>query len=387
MVPHSARREEESMASIPLYRQIQEDIRVQIASGVLRAGDRISSESEIMRHYFVSSITVKNALGGLADEGVIYRLKGKGSFVSASPFTGGAPGEDGRLVGVVFPTMATRVEQVYLVNIERECRRNDCRVMVGISRESPELEVRQVQEMIKGGVRALILFPTVSEINNALVRQLVAHSFPLVFMDRYLEDIPTPAVVSDNSGGARLAAEYLTERCGNRVMICHFPAYNTAVCARLDGFRQGMADAGYGMPPASQCVIEDGELLCADSGRRVELLYDTLLAHLRRYPEIDGCFAANAEIAQVANLALKSLGRTPGRDFHLVAFDNPHLPGVGFIQQDCRAIVERSVWLLLSQLGGKAETGVHTVPVRLVEVSADPAGLEDMRHLVTGLNP
>lgn len=376
------------MASIPLYRQIQEDIKAQIASGLLRAGDRISSESEIMNHYFVSSITVKNALGGLVDEGVIYRLKGKGSFVSANLFTGDdASGENERLVGVVFPTMATRVEQVYLVNIERECRQNNCRVMVGISRESPELEVHQVQDLIKSGVQALILFPTVSEINNALVRQLVTHSFPLVFVDRYLEDIPTPAVVSDNFEGARLAAGYLMEKCASRLVICHFPAYNTAVSARLDGFRQAMADAGYGMSPANQCVIEDGELLCSSSERRVELLYDTLLAHMRKYPQIDGCFATNVEIAQVANVVLQSTGRAPGRDFHMVAFDNPHLPGVSFIQQDYRSIVEQSLKLLLSQLGGKTEQGVYTVPVHLVEVPAKSGDLKDLRHLVTGLNP
>ncbi len=376
------------MASIPLYRQIQEDIKAQIASGLLRAGDRISSESEIMSHYFVSSITVKNALGGLVDEGVIYRLKGKGSFVSANLFTGdNATREGERLVGVVFPTMATRVEQVYLVNIERECRRNYCRMMVGISGESPELEVHQVQDLIKSGVRALILFPTVSEINNALVRQLVTHRFPLVFVDRYLEDIPTPSVVSDNFEGARLAAGYLMEKCASRIAIYHFPAYNTAVSARLDGFRQMMADAGYDMSPANQCVIEDGDLLCSSSEHRVELLYNTLLAHMRKHPQIVGCFATNVEIAQVANLVLRSVGRTPGRDFHMVAFDNPHLPGVSFIQQDYRGIVEQSVKLLLSQLSGKTEQGVYTVPVHLVEVPAESGDLKDLRHLVTGLNP
>jgi DNA-binding LacI/PurR family transcriptional regulator len=375
------------MSSIPLYRQIQEDIKAQIASGLLRAGDRIPSESEIMSHYFVSSITVKNALNGLVDEGVIYRLKGKGSFVSATLFEGGAAGDDERLVGVVFPTMATRVEQVYLVNIERECRRNKCRVMVSISKESPELEVQQVQDLIKSGVQALILFPTVSEMNNALIRQLVTHHFPLLFMDRYLEDIPTPSVVSDNFEGARLAAGYLMERCQSRIVICHFPAYNTAVSGRLDGFRQAMADAGYGMSPSNQCVIEDRELLCSSSERRVELLYETMQAHMRRYPEIEGCFATNVEIAQVANLVLGSVGRAPGRDFHMVAFDNPHLPGVSFIQQDYRAIVEKSLGLLLSQLGGKVEQGVHVVPVQLVEAPFGAADISSLRHLVTGLNP
>ena len=96
------------MSSLPLYKKIQDDIKQQIAAGQLREGDRIPSESELTQRYFVSNITVKNALYGLVDEGVIYRIKGKGSFVASSPFS--TSGEGGGVplhtIGAVFPTMA-----------------------------------------------------------------------------------------------------------------------------------------------------------------------------------------------------------------------------------------------------------------------------------------
>lgn len=375
------------MATTPLYKRIREDIKAQIASGMMRVGDRIPSESEMMNRYFVSSITVKNALNGLVDEGIIYRLKGKGSFVAASPFTGSAQDQPDHVISVIFPTMATRVEQVYLVHIERECRLSSCRLMVGISRESPDQEIQLAQDFIKSGAQALLLFPTVSEIHNALVRQLVAHRFPIVQVDRYLEDTPAPCVASDNEGGARMATRHLIERCQERVAIFHFPVYNTAVSSRLDGFRAAMREAGYTPAVANECMIEDKGLLFASSERRVELLYDTMLAHLRAHPQIDGLFATNAEIAQVAALVLHTLGRTPGRDAHMVAFDNPHLSGVSFIQQDYRTVIAKSMQMLLMMLDGHQEKTVYTVPVRLIEVPAQPTDIRDMRHLVTGLNP
>ena len=67
---------------VPLYYRIREDLRESIVSGELRSGDRISSERELCEEYGVSSITVKRAVLDLVAEGLLYRLPGKGTFVS-----------------------------------------------------------------------------------------------------------------------------------------------------------------------------------------------------------------------------------------------------------------------------------------------------------------
>lgn len=73
------------MKKMPLYRQIQEDIKQQIAFGSLKPGDRLPSEMDYARKYFVSQITSKNALNGLVDEGYLIRIQGKGTFVANNP--------------------------------------------------------------------------------------------------------------------------------------------------------------------------------------------------------------------------------------------------------------------------------------------------------------
>jgi GntR family transcriptional regulator of arabinose operon len=377
------------MPSIPLYKRIQEDIKTQIAAHVLRPGDRIPSESEMMKHYFVSSITVKNALSGLVDEGIIYRLKGKGSFVAYSPF---APDEDGRqgagyTIGAVFSTLSTRVQQLFLIGIEHLCRERNDRVLVGITGESPKREIHVIQDFIQSGISALILVPTVSEINNAVVRQLVARKFPLVFMDRYLPDVAAPHVVADNEGGAQSATDYLIERCGGDIAICYFPLYNTAVSGRYAGFSQAMERAGCAITPANQCMIDDTDIFYAPAQVRVKRLYQAMLAHFKKYPQLNGAFAANAEIAQVLHLTLRQLGRTPGADFELISFDNPHLRGVSFVQQDHKAMTEQVIRLMRAQLDGQPELQSVRVPTRLVQVKRCSEDVLDMRYLVAGLNP
>ncbi len=67
---------------IPLHYQLQRLIRQQIESGTLRPGDQLPTEQELCREYQMSRTPVRQALAVLAQEGVIYRRAGVGTFVS-----------------------------------------------------------------------------------------------------------------------------------------------------------------------------------------------------------------------------------------------------------------------------------------------------------------
>ncbi len=67
---------------IPLYYRVREDLRELIVSGEFKPGDRVSSERELCEQHGVSSITVKRAVLDLVREGLLYRVPGKGTFVS-----------------------------------------------------------------------------------------------------------------------------------------------------------------------------------------------------------------------------------------------------------------------------------------------------------------
>lgn len=69
--------------SVPLYQQLAARLRKQITSGVYRPGDRLPSEDALCDEYGVSRITVRAALDQLVDAGLLWRKRGKGTFVSA----------------------------------------------------------------------------------------------------------------------------------------------------------------------------------------------------------------------------------------------------------------------------------------------------------------
>lgn len=64
-----------------LYRQVEDRLRGEIASGNFKEGDLIPSEQELARRYGVSQGTVRKAVLNLTDKGLLYRKQGKGTFV------------------------------------------------------------------------------------------------------------------------------------------------------------------------------------------------------------------------------------------------------------------------------------------------------------------
>ena len=67
----------------PLYRQIKYLITESLVSGEWRPGDPIPSEIELAQRYSVSQGTVRKAISELADQKLLVRHQGKGTFVAS----------------------------------------------------------------------------------------------------------------------------------------------------------------------------------------------------------------------------------------------------------------------------------------------------------------
>ena len=69
----------------PAFKQIARELRNAIATGRIAPGEKVPSESQLMEHFGVARMTVRQALGELRSEGLLVAEHGRGVFVRERP--------------------------------------------------------------------------------------------------------------------------------------------------------------------------------------------------------------------------------------------------------------------------------------------------------------
>jgi GntR family transcriptional regulator len=77
---------------LPLYHQVELDMRERIQSGEWRGGEQIPAEAELCALYGASRVTIREAIGRLAADGLLVRRRGRGTFVCEARITAGVRG-------------------------------------------------------------------------------------------------------------------------------------------------------------------------------------------------------------------------------------------------------------------------------------------------------
>jgi GntR family transcriptional regulator len=67
---------------VPIYRQVMDQIRRQIMTGRLAAGEQLESVKSLSARLKVNPMTVSKAYGFLVEEGIVERRRGVGLFVN-----------------------------------------------------------------------------------------------------------------------------------------------------------------------------------------------------------------------------------------------------------------------------------------------------------------
>lgn len=77
----------DKQSGIPIYIQIQNDIKRKIEEGYWQVGTAIPAERQLAEMFNVSRMTVRQAIQGLVDDGVLQRRVGAGTFISERKLT------------------------------------------------------------------------------------------------------------------------------------------------------------------------------------------------------------------------------------------------------------------------------------------------------------
>lgn len=341
-----------------LSEQIYEYVKKNIMDGVYADG-RLPTETELTKQFFVSRITTKSAMKRLVDEGLIVRIRGKGSFVSdrATPAVS-AVAEAPVLppIALVMGGYTSSFGLDVLNGAIQEAQRQHRHLIVCATNNDQRCETEIVASLIASGVQGLIIQPVHGETYSRQLIEAIYDGYPVVMLDRRMQGIDAPFVGVDNRELSRRAVNNLIA-CGHTKMalLALSDERSSTIRERMEGFTDACVD---------QHVIVNKDLwlvnLNAAFDQPPELLnstdtYETYVtqiqAHLQRHPEITAIFGTEYRVSKAAWEALRRLGRRIPDDVSLVSFDmdssyvGSHT--MSYIKQPQHDMGRRAVELLL----------------------------------------
>lgn len=348
-----------------------QELKRAVEKGEFTPGALVASEHELARKHKLSRVTVRRATDLLILEGLLERRPGKGLYVcEAKP-------KVTRVVKVIVGNLAWEPSVQVARGAQQVARKLGIEVQVcdahGDQREDLDILLNLPDNGASG---AILLALHTAAFNEAVVR-VKAEGFPLVVADYQPGEMQVPAVAADNYEGGVLVGRHLAGLGHTRVAFVGDCAATT-VRARLEGFRDALAEAGVTLPRSRVVDITPEDPL-ANWDERVKGIVSDVLKDTTRPTAI---FCSCDAVARACYRVCAAQGLRIPQDLSLVGFDDDPLaewlsPPLTTVRQPFTEIGKEAMRLLQKQLAGQTAVRVETVtlPVTWVErgSTAEPA--------------
>lgn len=175
------------------------------------------------------------------------------------------------------------------------------------------------ERLINARVDGIIFVSAVSEKNMAeyfeeILRKANRHKHtPLVSLERDLTSVGIPSVYYDSYSNAVLAVQHLVHRGCRHIGHITGPVSMQIACERIQGYKDCLAENHQELDEARMISVGD---YSHQSG------YAAMMELLEKFPEIDGVFCGNDQMAIGALKALKEKSKRVPEDIKLIGYDD-----------------------------------------------------------------
>lgn len=305
------------------YKRLAEQLREELARDGGRRGYKLPTELELAQRYQMSRQTVRHALQLLAEEGLIQRRQGSGSYATGKALSAPSRGiavVTSFLDDYIFPTILHDAQAVFAqAGYETQVYATENRVDAEREILKKLLAEPPCGFLIEGAKTAL---PTP---NMDVYQRILQTGAPVLFLHGICAGLNATCVADDNYGGGYRLANYLIGR-GRGEIAGIFKSDDIQGPQRYHGAVSAIRDAGLCMRDErfAWYDTEDRRRMLAERDTRV-------LAQFVR-ERLEGAQAVicyNDEVAYLLIQELLSAGRRVPEDVAVASFDNSYYSQLG----------------------------------------------------------
>jgi len=303
------------LSAPPKHRRIHDHLKEAILSGRYAPGQRLPSESVLVRLFHASRLTVNRAFRELQLEGLIDRRVGSGSYVRSDISQGHAFGllipELGRTE--IFEPICRGMAETQLAEHHVLLWGRTVPDTRSDGSEAREACRQLIAKKVSGVFFApLELTPEKDTINRTIIGLLSDARIPVVLLDRDLVAYPDRSAYDvvgiDNRRAAHVLTSHLIETGARKICFVARPRSAPTVDARMAGFQDGLRRAG--LPWSTDLV------------HRLDPTDRAQVHRLLTEVSPDAIIGANDFTCGQIMKALEDLGLTLPDDMRIAGFDD-----------------------------------------------------------------
>ena len=259
-----------------------------------------------------------------------------------------------KTIGIIIPEIVHHFFSKVITGIELVSNKRGYNVIVGLSNESFDKEVLNMQMLANGSIDGFILSiakETLQQQDYHHFTETINQGMPIVMFDRVVNDIACDKVIVDDVKGAKKAVDKLLDNGCKHVAIISTKDYVSVGKLRTQGYLKALE--GHKIEAKSSLILKVEDKLLSDNHldelqKEIEILF-------KSNDKIDGIFAVNELYAVTAIKVARKLGLNIPEDLQVVSFSDGVLskhstPSLTTISQHGQEIGERAATLLINRL-------------------------------------
>ena len=359
------------MSSIRPYKQVLTFLMEIMEQSDFAEGYKMPSERMLAVKFKASRRSIRLAYETLIAQGLVVRIHGKGHFTTGNR-TNSAKNDNLALKKIYFvvPFLKTQFTQDILNGVTDFCDEHAMDVSIKLSKCSVAKETHYINSVLTSDAKGIILFPIDNAPTGNELGKLSANRFPLAIIDRYLKNITSSFISTDNYNAMIEAVKFLHEKQHRNLLYLSPPAsLATSVEERLNGYRDAVQTYYNGN-------VTSNVLTYAYFG--YEEIFNGVVNFLKEHPETEIIITTGVhENTDAVIAAVNSLNLSIPKDIRLMTFDcdfssteidlfRPYV-----IKQDAYQIGYKSAAALYNQIYGDLRTETIRLPVTIIDYSQE----------------
>lgn len=230
------------------------------------------------------------------------------------------------MIGVIVANILHNFSTQFTRGIENICNEHDIHVIICNADDNPDKERHYIEMLKARQVDGLFLFPTGG--NHDLYEEMLKANFPLVFIDRFVEELDIDAVLIDNFKATSQAVTHFKANGFENIGMLTTTLVNqvTPRIERVEGFKKALL--------RNDLAIHQDWI----NGVEIANMQDSLESMFSKPKKPQAILAGNdLTLAEVLKFS-KNKGYQIPRDFSLIAID--HITYADFYDPTITTIVQ-----------------------------------------------